>query len=454
MPKVILTICLLLLSLSSGASAIDDEFNKVIKKYSIENGPGFAVGVYKNNKPVFIGSSGLANIEFGIPVNKDYIFRIASLTKQFTAVAILKLAEENKLQLDDDIHKYLKDYPAESHKITISHLLSHTSGLNDYLNVPGRMESKFNEPATHEEVMNEIKNDPTLFAPGEATAYSNTGYYILGRIIENVSGKTYAQYLTDNFFKPLGMKNSGSETMTVINNQVSGYDKDNGNWIHSKPIDMNWVYSAGELVSTIDDMARWFFALSSGEIISPEYFQKMITPDVLNNGEQAGNVLQKFGFGVMRSDLLGISMAGHTGNINGFNTYAEYSVKNKSYVVALVNTGQENIDSVGLARELSAIQNKLPIPDFKAVQQSANQLSKHTGVYDRFGGSIEIVVEDNGLKVMQEKQQILLLKPMADGRYFVEGSLTVYAFNEDKSGIYLDEYMYLSSSPFRHKKIK
>jgi len=250
------------------------------------------------------------------------------------------------------------------------------------------------------------------------------------------------------------MKNSGSETMTVINNQVSGYDKDNGNWIHSKPIDMNWVYSAGGLVSTIDDMARWFFALSSGEIISPEYFQKMITPDVLNNGEQAGNVLQKFGFGVMRSDLLGISMAGHTGNINGFNTYAEYSVKNKRYVVALVNTGQENIDSVGLARELSAIQNKLPIPDFKAVQQSANQLSKHTGVYDRFGGSIEIVVEDNGLKVMQEKQQILLLKPMADGRYFVEGSLTVYAFNEDKSGIYLDEYMYLSSSPFRHKKIK
>jgi len=450
--KKLIIIFYSLFTIALYASDLNEEFTKVIKKHAIENGPGFVAGVYQNNQPIFVSTSGLASIEFGVPIERDHVFRIASLTKQFTAAAILKLAQEKKLQLDDDLHKYLKDYPTGKHKITIAHLLSHTSGLNDFLNIPGRMNTKVNEPATLEQVLDEIKNDPMLFAPGEATAYSNTAYIILGKIIEIVSGKSYAQYLNDNFFKPLLMEHSISDSSKVTINHVSGYGFADGNWTNADSINMAWVYSAGEIASTIDDMAHWFFALSSGQILQDEFYKKMITPFTLNNGNQAGNILQKFGFGLMRSNLLGMSMIGHTGNINGFNTYAEYSEKTNSYVIVLVNTGQEKIDSVAIARELSAIQNKMTRPDFTASKISAKQMQIYSGKYNRFGVDIELVAEDDGLNVMQNEKSIMKLQPMTDGRYFVEGSLSVYAFNEDNTGKYLDEYLYLSSDAFRHKK--
>jgi len=146
-------------------------------------------------------------------------------------------------------------------------------------------------------------------------------------------------------------------------------------------------------------------------------------------------------------------MIGHTGNINGFNTYAEYSEKTNSYVVVLVNVSQDKIDSVGLARELSAIQNRLTAPDFKLLKLSNKELRKYKGKYNRFGSEIELTVEKSSLKVTQSEQPIMVLQPMKDGRFFVDGSLTVYDFNSDETGQYLNEYYYLSSTPFRHLKI-
>ncbi len=451
--KQLLVTFLFVGTLSFQASALDEAFNKVINKHSIENGPGFVAGVYQKGQPVFRAATGLASIEMAVPIRNNHIFRIASLTKQFTAVAILKLAQENKLQLDDDLHKYLKDYPTENHKITIAHLLSHTSGLSDFLNISNRMETKVNEPATLQQVLDEIKQDPILFPPGEATAYSNTAYILLGKIIEIASGMSYSEYLRKNFFKPLSMNNSLNDSAKVTLNHVSGYGFADGSWTNAESINMTWAYSAGELASTIDDMARWFFALSSGKILEDKYYQKMITPFTLNNGEQAGNTLQQFGFGLMCSDLLGMSMIGHTGNINGFNTYAEYSEQTDSYVVVLVNTGQEKIDSVAIARELSAIQNNLSLPDFTKVTASARKLKTYSCVYTKFGVDLELVLENGAISVLQDNNSIMTLLPMADGRFFTEGSLSVYEFAEDKSGQYMKEYMYLSSSPFRHDKV-
>jgi len=417
--KKLLSLSVILLMASSFAETNElDKFRQVINKYSVGNGPGFVAGVYQNNKPIIIGTSGLASIELGVPIKKNHIFRIASLTKQFTAAAILKLAENNQLKLSDDLRKYIKDYPTESHVITIAHLLSHTSGLDDFLNIPDRMDKKVNEPATAEEVMAELHKDPMLFAPGEATAYSNTAYILLGRIIEIVSGQSYAEYLDEKFFIPLDMTDTAVDSSKVTLNHVTGYESGNGNWKNAPSINMAWVSSAGALMSTVDDMSKWFFGLSSGKVLSKESFQIMTTPFRLNNGEQAGNTLQQFGFGLMRSDLLGLSMIGHTGNINGYNTYAEYSEKTNSYVVVLVNVSQDKIDSVGLARELSAIQNKGNRPEFISVKRSNKELKKYIGKYNQFGSEIELTVDKGSLKVSQGEQQIMLLHPMKGERFF------------------------------------
>ena len=180
----------------------------------------------------------MADIELNVPMQSDMVFRIGSITKQFTAVCILQLMEQGKLGLQDEITKFIPDYPTQAHKITIEHLLTHTSGIMSYTGMKN-FQDIIRKDMKPEEIIDFFKNQPMEFAPGSKWNYNNSGYFLLGYIIEKVSGKTYPQYLEENIFKPLGMTNSfyGSNNK-IIRNRASGYQPANEGTVNADIMSM------------------------------------------------------------------------------------------------------------------------------------------------------------------------------------------------------------------------
>ncbi len=188
----------------SNTKQIDTLLNDLFEK----GGPGGVALVVKDGKTVYRKAFGMANLELGVKMKPDHIFRIGSITKQFTSVAILKLIEEGKIKLDADISEYIKDYPTHGHKITIEQLLNHTSGIKSYTSMEEWDSEARKRDFTPSELVDYFKNKPMDFTPGEEFRYNNSGYILLGHIIELVSGKTYEEYIQENLFTPVGMTNS------------------------------------------------------------------------------------------------------------------------------------------------------------------------------------------------------------------------------------------------------
>jgi CubicO group peptidase (beta-lactamase class C family) len=261
------------------------KINAFLEKIYPANEPGAAVLAVKNGKIILRKGYGMANLELGIPIKPEMVFRIGSITKQFTAVAIMKLVEEGKLSVTDDIKKYLPDYPTHGHKITIHHLLNHTSGIKSYTSMPD-WPPLMRKDMTLKELIDFFKNQPMDFAPGERFLYSNSGYILLGAIIEKVSGKSYEAYMDENIFKPLNMSGSyyGSPSR-IIPLRAFGYEKDKSQITNASYLSMTQPYAAGSLLSTVDDLHRWYQALEAGKVLSQKSLEQMYTPTKLNNGK-------------------------------------------------------------------------------------------------------------------------------------------------------------------------
>ena len=200
-------------------------FDKVLNEEFKINETGAVALVSRNGKIIYKKAFGMANLELNVPMNPDNIFRIGSITKQFTAVAILQLAEQGKLDIKDDIRKFIPGYPTQGNTITIEHLLTHTSGIQDFTAIKGNVNRSATD-YTPKEMIDYFKDQPVRFAPGTRYEYSNLGYFLLGYIIEHITGKTYAQYVEENIFLPLGMKNSSyAGNSIVIKNRAAGYSR-------------------------------------------------------------------------------------------------------------------------------------------------------------------------------------------------------------------------------------
>ncbi|HET9226441.1 MAG TPA: serine hydrolase domain-containing protein, partial [Thermoanaerobaculia bacterium] len=246
--------------------------------------PGAAVLVMKDGKPVLRKGYGLANLELNVPVQPETVFEIGSVTKQFTAAAILMLAERGQLSVEDEITKHLPDYPTHGKTITIDHLLTHTSGIPSYTNMPEWM-TRVREDLKVEQIIAMFKDKPLEFAPGENWAYNNSAYILLGAVIEKVSGKTYEDFIEQEIFKPLGMTRSYyGNNSEVVPGRADGYDKEENGYRRARYLSMTQPYAAGSLISTVDDLARWSDALWSGKVLKPESLQRMLTPAQLASG--------------------------------------------------------------------------------------------------------------------------------------------------------------------------
>lgn len=330
---------------SYGQSKIDklDELISKFVEYEQFNG---SVLVAEKGEIIYKKGFGLANIEWEIPNQADTKYRLASITKQFTAMLIVQLVAENKLALNMPISTYLPDYPKKNGDIiTIHHLLTHSSGTPNYTSFPDYRD-RMSRSTNPEEIVQLFSDSTLLFTPGEKFDYSNSGYVLLGVIIEKVTGQSYEQVLQEKIFTPLGMNNSGYDHHSaILKNRAAGYYKSGKSYINASYIDMTVAFSAGCIYSTVEDLFLWDQALYTEKLLPKKYLDLLFDTHIPASGEHYGYgwELRKMSKG--RSGGL-VPTIGHSGSINGFNTLITRIPSDKSSIILLNNTSDAPLYSM------------------------------------------------------------------------------------------------------------
>ncbi len=357
--------------------------------------PGIAVLVAKDGGILYRKGFGYADVKNKIPITPETKFRIGSVTKQFTAAAILKLQENNLLSVHDKLSKFIPDFP-RGNEVTIHQLLTHTSGIHSYTNHDDFV-AHVTQTISPDSLINLIKRDPYDFNPGERSLYNNSGYFILGYLVSKISGVPYSEYLKKNFFDPLGMENTGIHYAGIkLEHEAKGYSGNNGNYSQAINWDMSWAGGAGAIYSTVDDLLKWNEALHGGKVLKKESLDAMLTPAVLNNGEKASPL---YGYGLGLVKYRGEDIITHSGGLHGFLSQLTYYPREKMTVVMFYNSSgpEVNFDPNKIAE--AYLWNKMDkqASDEESLVRPAN-LDAYVGRYDLSGFAVvTISKEDNRL---------------------------------------------------------
>ena len=341
--------------------------------------PGMAVLVARGDDVLYRGACGRASLELDVPLSADHVFRIGSVTKQFSAAAVLKLAEEGKLSLDDPLTRFVPGYPGGD-AITVRMLLDHTSGIRSYTSIEAIMAGGgIMQDLSTAALIDSFKGEAADFAPGQGWAYNNSGYVLVGAVIEAATGKSWHAYLEEAFFGPLGMEHTGygSEAEAVIPGHVNGYTLNGERWARARYLSMTQPHAAGALVSTVDDLLKWNRALHEGRILSQSSHAAMTTPA----GKAAENA---YGFGISTGTLRGQPKLEHGGGIFGFSAYLLYLPGDEVSVAVLYNADAGRPDMLGtgrVAQLLAAQAIGRPYPQKKAIEVDEATLRGYEGVY-------------------------------------------------------------------------
>lgn len=422
-----------------GVVSASTEYQQWLEDVYPANEPGAAILVAKDNKILFRGASGMADMELGVSLKADHVFRLGSITKQFTAAGILLLEEQGKLSVDDNIKKHLPDYPTQGHTIRIKHLLSHTSGIFDYQYTPNYGIAVLKDVTT-EELIGIFENHPLDFAPGEQYRYSNSGYILLGAIIEKVTGQSYAQFIQTAIFDRLGMANSFYGGPKIIMNRARGYQGRDGNYSNANYISMTHAHAAGGLLSTVDDMAIWSKSLFGEKLLSKSSLKKMTTDFVLNNGAQTG-----YGFGLAINKRYGEQQIAHGGWIDGFRANAIWLPKQAVYAVILSNNSDKSPDviSTHMAFDLAGVS----YPESIAIEMGIEKLSEYQGVY-RVNEQVtrSVVLKEGRLYTQLTGGKLWEIVAHDKDVFFYPGEFTHLVFKRDSSGniFAMDRYTYVN----------
>lgn len=404
---------------------------------------GLSVAIARDGKIVLSKGYGLADVEFDVPADAQTIFRIGSITKQFTAAAIMRLIEQGKLALDDPMTKFLPDYPMQGNVVTIRNLLNHTSGIKSMTDIGEEWEKTQPLDLTHEQMLALVKDKPFDFKPGDEWRYNNTGYYILGMIIEKITGKTYAEYLQEEFFTPLKLDRTSYEVSSeIIRNRAQGYSIDKGKLVNAAPLGMTQPFAAGSLISTAEELIEWEMALTSGKVVSAESFEMMITPTVLNDGKP-----QPYGFGIAIDSEAQPKRVWHNGGINGFNSMLLWLPDEKVFIAVLSNGEPVSSDRVGDEIVYAALGVEKPVAKDLAI--TPELLRQIVGKYKFEQMPMDVSIwEENGkamVKASGENQKGFSLKwqgaDVSDGREFrasVDDD-TKFVFAADGQSFTLDQ---------------
>ena len=365
--------------------------------------------VARNGKVVLSKGYGSADLEWDIPNSPSTKFRLGSITKQFTAACILLLEERGKLKTDDLVKKYIPDAPAAWDKITIFHVLTHTSGIPSFTSFPD-YESTEATPTTPEKLVARFKDKPLDFQPGEKWSYSNSGYVLLGYLIEKISGQSYSDFAQQNIFTPLGMKDSGYDSNSaIIMHRASGYAPGPNGPVNAGFVHMSIPFSAGALYSTTEDLLRWEEGLFGGKLLSAASLQKMTTP-----------FKENYAFGLGVQTVKNHKVISHGGGIEGFNTSLAYYPDDKLVVAVLgnLNGGAPGAIADNLAAVALGEQVVLPT-ERKEITVSPAILASYAGTYE-LAPTFSITVRLEGAHLMAQatNQPNLPIFPESETLFF------------------------------------
>ncbi|WP_137172642.1 serine hydrolase [Massilia sp. HP4] len=415
---------------AAATQSLAGKLDAIFKPQYKADDPGATVIVVKDGKTVLRKAYGAADITAKTPLTPGTVLRLGSITKQFTAVAILMLADEGKLALNDPVTRFFPDYPTGGKVITIEHLLTHTSGIASYTSKPNYVAGMAKDLSVAQ-MIDGFKNDPLEFEPGTKFNYNNSGYFLLGAIIEQVSGLTYAKFLEQRIFTPLGMKDTAYEGAERSNApRAAGYSAQEKGYGLAQPLSMSQPYAAGALVSTVDDLAKWDAAIASGKLLKPASWKLAFTPYKLNPEESTD-----YGYGWAVGKLQGTPVVHHGGGINGFRTYALRLPEQKVFVAVLSNSDSGNVHPEVLAKKAAALAMGKPFIEPKEIALDAKALDAFAGIYETDDeDKRSFTTRDGKLMMARGDRSPVALKAYSKNGFYVPGTLARFEFERDGEG--------------------
>ncbi|MGH8127643.1 MAG: serine hydrolase [Gammaproteobacteria bacterium] len=444
---------------SCHAFAAEKDLSSEINQYMNAAGKAWhfmgSILVARDGRVIIAKGYGMANVEREIPNTPDTEFRIGSNTKQFTSMAIMMLQAEGKLDVHDPVCKYVPDCPKDWQPITIHNLLTHTSGIPDFTNFPIYMKVR-DKTLTPTQLLALFKDKPLDFKPGAKFKYSNSGYEVLGYIVEKVSGETYAQFLQQHIFKPLGMTDSGYDSShPTAKNHAKGYgayDDTKKKYPPAPFVDMSVPFSAGALYSTVRDLYTWDRALAAVKLLPKPLHQQMLAPQV-----PVGDSGKAFyGYGWFVSTEFGHRSYSHEGGIAGFTSVNSWFPDQHAYVIVLDNVTSPYVMDV--ARNLTAIlfgkPYKLP-KALKAIHLPASELQKFVGTYQldpKF--SLTITLKGDQLMSQGTGQPAIPIFPESKTEFFTKAFPSSITFKSNDKGKVTGLVLHQGGQDSPAKKIK
>lgn len=422
------TIALVLLLTTIGrAQDPTPKFDEYLNAVSGQGRFTGSVLVARDGKVIVSKAYGLANVEFDVANTPQTKFRLGSITKQFTAAAILLLQERGKLTVQDPICKYVDNCPTAWSELTIHHVLSHTGGIPNFTSFPD-YQPKMMMPVTTLEMIARFKDKPLEFKPGEKWNYSNSGYFLLGFIIEKAAGESYESFLQKNIFDPLKLTNTGYDHHdTIMKKRATGYSLIKNKMVNSAYLDMTQPYSAGSLYSTVEDLFLWNEALFSDKLLSAKSREMMMTP-----------VKSNYAYGLGVQTKFGRKMVSHGGGINGFNTFIARFSDEKVTVVVLRNADYGSPGPGQISTDLEAILfgEKYEIPG------TTKEVKVDPKIYDAYAGRYELApnliltISRQGDRLMAEAtgQPQVELFPESETKFFLKVVDAKVTFVKDDKG--------------------
>jgi CubicO group peptidase (beta-lactamase class C family) len=399
---------------------------QIIQSYVPQQFMG-SVLVAEDGKILLDKGYGFANLEWQIPNTPTTKFRLGSITKQFTAASILLLEERGKLKVEDPVKKYMPDAPATWDKITIFNLLTHTSGIPNFTSFPDYRDTEA-VATTPEKLVARFRDKPLDFEPGTKWSYSNSGYVLLGYLLEKISGQTYSNFVQQNIFAPLGMKDSGYDSnFAVIERRAAGYSRFMNSSVNAGFIHMSIPFSAGALYSTTEDLLRWEQGLFGGKLLKPESLAKMTTP-----------FKEDYAFGLVVTSKDGHKRIVHGGGIEGFNTSLTYFLDDKLVVAVLANLNGPFADQIGNQLSLVAHGEKVMLAsERKEIGISPDILKQYVGTYELAPDfSLVMTLEDGRLMSKATNQNKNPLFAESETKFFLKiVDAQVEFFKNDKGQI-------------------
>ncbi|MDE2851330.1 MAG: serine hydrolase [Acidobacteriota bacterium] len=354
--------------------------------------PGISVAVQHRGELVLARGYGLADVENRVPATEHTVYRIGSVTKQFTAAAVMKLVLDGKVALDDPMTKHFPDYPVGPFHITVGQLLDHTSGIKGYTEMPAFWEQGRLD-LTHEQMIELFSTVPYEFEPGDRYQYNNSGYYLAGLLVEKASGKTYAEYLEETFFRPLGMRESHYlYNDPIVANRAEGYRVEDGVLLNDEPLSMHLPFAAGALGSSVLDLVRWIVALGAGDVVEPDGLEAMTTRRRLPGGDEIG-----YGLGLFVGEMAGRPKIEHGGGINGFLSQLSWYPDDDLIVTVLANCtcAEPGPLEARIARAVLGVAE----PDHAPVALDEEELKRYAGIYDFGRSPLPVAVKDGKLLI-------------------------------------------------------